>query len=439
MKRSSLGDVLGMVSGHERILGAEDKALLTVTVLLNPYIPIKPFYKQVLFLTSKEREVFYGGTAGGGKSVAMLMAALQYVEAPGYSALILRRTYPELTQEGGLITISHTWLDDTDAVWKEHKKRWEFPSGATLHFGHMETEADRERYQGSAYHFIGFDELTQFTETQYRFMFRSLRKDEDDWLPLRMRATGNPGGVGHQWVKERFIDGDKRFISSTWRENPYLNREEYEKALNELDWVTRRRLKHGDWNVTPEGGLFKKEWFKIEDEPKPIVQKVRFWDLAATPEKEGIDPDWTVGALLGLDADGEVWVLDIRRLRGTPMEVESAILQCARLDGVGTAIRIEQEGGASGKHVIDYYTRKLAGYNFRGARVQTSKVERAKPLSAYAEAGKVHILSREWTQTLLDELEAFPTAGIHDDQVDALTGAFQSLFTETARFSISTL
>ena len=417
-------------------LDYKDKALLALTVLANDYIPVEPFDRQIEFLTAKEREVFFGGAAGGGKSIALLMAALQFVKEPQYAALLLRRTYPELTQEGGLIDIAHQWLDDTDAVWSEQKKRWKFPSGATLQFGHMEHESDRERYQGSSFHFIGFDELTQFTETQYRFMFRSLRKDEGDWIPLRMRATGNPGGVGHEWVKERFIKGDKRFIPSTWRENPYLNREEYERALNQLDWVTRRRLKYGDWDVNPQGGLFKREWFKIHDTAPKMVRKVRFWDLAATPTKEGADPDWTVGLLLGLDSDYDVWVLDVQRIRGTPMEVERLILQTAQLDGLETAIRIEQEGGASGKHVIDYYLRKLAGYNFRGERAMTSKTERAKPVSAYAEAGKIHILNKPWTQTLLDELEAFPTEGVHDDQ-RALSGAFHSLFNETADFSIS--
>lgn len=418
-------------------LNYKDKALLTVTVLANPYIPLEPFDRQLEFILSKEREVFFGGAAGGGKSTALLTAALQFVRESNYAALLLRRTYPELTQEGGLIDIAHRWLDDTDAVWSEQKKRWRFPTGATLQFGHMEHESDRERYQGSSFHFIGFDELTQFTETQYRFMFRSLRKDEGDWIPLRMRATGNPGGVGHEWVKERFIKGDKRFIPSTWKENPYLNRVEYEKALNQLDWITRRRLKHGDWDVNPQGGLFRRSWFRVHDEARTIIRKVRFWDLAATPVGDGGDPDWTVGLLLGLDSDYEAWVLDVLRIRGTPMEVENLILQTAQLDGLETAIRMEQEGGASGKHVIDHYIRKLAGYNFRGERAMTSKIERAKPVSAYAEAGKIHILNRAWTQSLLDELEAFPTEGVHDDQVDALSGAFHSLFNETADFSIS--
>lgn len=417
-----------MGSDDELILTPEDKAVLFTTVIENPYIPHKPFRQQAEFLLSTEEEVFYGGAAGGGKSDALLMAALQYVEAPWYSALILRRTYPELTQEGGLIDRSHEWLGETDAEWSESRKQWTFPTGATLQFGHMEYEKDKYRYQGSAYHFIGFDELTQFTETQYRFMFRSLRKDADDWLPLRMRATGNPGGPGHDWVKERFIEGDKRFIPSTWRENPYLDRESYERALNELDWITRRQLRDGDWYTNPQGGLFQRDWFSVHDEAPRVVDAVRFWDLAATKPTGGSDPDYTVGLLLGKDESGDAWVLDVRRIRGTPREVERLIVQTAQVDGPDIRIRKEEEGGASGKMLTEHFRGLLAGYDFRGVRPVGDKYARARPVSSYAEAGRIHLLRGPWVKEFLDEVEAFPMDGVHDDQVDALSGAFRELF-----------
>lgn len=358
------------------------------------------------------------------------MGALQYAIFPDYSALILRRTYPELTQEDGLIDRSHDWLEGTEATWSESRKQWRFPTGATLQFGHMEYEKDKYRYQGSAYHLIGFDELTQFTETQYRFLFRSLRKHENDPIPLRMRATSNPGGFGHVWVRERFIEGDKTFIPSTWRENPFIDRAEYEKALNELDLITRQQLKHGDWYTNPQGGLFRREWFNIYEQPRKIVERIRFWDLAATKPKKGADPDYTVGLLLGKDIEKEAWVLDVRRIRGTPRDVERLVLNTAVLDGVDTPIIMEEEGGASGKIVIDHYTKLLAGYDFRGIKPSRDKYSRAQPVSSYAEAGKINLVRGNWVNDFLDELEAFPTEGIHDDQVDALSGAFHRLFIE---------
>lgn len=195
-----------------------------------------------------------------------------------------------------------------------------------------------------------------------------------------------------------------------------------------MDWITRRQLKYGDWDVNPQGGLFKREWFPvIEQAPTNLLRMVRAWDLAATIPKPGTDPDYTVGVLLGIDQDNTVYVLDVKRVRESPLNVERLILQTALLDDKQTMIRMEQEGGATGKIVIDDYQRKLIGYNFKGEPARRDKRERAKPVSSYAEAGNIYILNRPWTKDLLDELEAFQTEGIHDDQVDSLSLAFENI------------
>src|SRR5690606_20959218 len=111
------------------------------------------------------------GAAGGGKSDALLMAALQYVDQPNYDALILRRTFKQLALPGALMTRAHEWLDPTDAVWSAGSKQWTFPSGATLTFGHVANAADVKQYDGAAFNFIGMDELTHFEESVYRYLF----------------------------------------------------------------------------------------------------------------------------------------------------------------------------------------------------------------------------------------------------------------------------
>lgn len=128
------------------------------------FIQGSPHPKQALFLglendgALKEGgiiEALFGGGTGGGKSWAMLAAALKYVHIPHYSALLLRRNYPDLKQEGGLMALAHEWLHNTSARWNEVDKSWKFPSGATLRFGYLETENDKYRYQGGEYQFIG--------------------------------------------------------------------------------------------------------------------------------------------------------------------------------------------------------------------------------------------------------------------------------------------
>lgn len=404
-------------------------AVISETIINNPYIPTQPFSKQLEFLNTPETEALYGGQAGGGKSEAILMAGLQWVEDPTYSGLILRRTYKDLALPGALMDRAHEWLQTTDAHWNGTEKTWEFPSGSTLSFGYLAHENDKYQYQSSEFQFIAFDELTQFTESQYLYLFSRLRRKEGSQIPLKIRSGSNPGGVGHEWVKTRFITNhDLPFIPASYKENPYLDQAEYSKSLDKLDWITRRQLKYGDWDVNPQGGLFKREWFPvIEQAPTNLLRMVRAWDLAATIPKPGTDPDYTVGVLLGIDQDNTVYVLDVKRVRESPLNVERLILQTALLDDKQTMIRMEQEGGATGKIVIDDYQRKLIGYNFKGEPARRDKRERAKPVSSYAEAGNIHILNRPWTKDLLDELEAFQTEGIHDDQVDSLSLAFDNI------------
>ena len=405
----------------------------TLTVPSTRYIPHKPTPKQLAFLLLDIPEALYGGAAGGGKSDALLMAALQYVHVPGYAALLLRKTYADLALPGALMSRAIEWLAPSDAQWKGAGKEWVFPSGATLTFGYLDTENSHFRYQSSEFQFIGFDELTQFRETQYRYLFSRLRRLEGQTVPLRMRAASNPGGVGHEWVRERFIDVDKEeesrlFIPATLSDNPYLDRDTYLNSLSQLDPITRQQLLHGDWTARQAGGMFQREWLPLVEElPVQINKSVRYWDLAATVPRAGVDPDYTAGVRVDYGADGLYYIVDIKRARGTPADIEALIYQTAMLDGGKTHIVIEQEPGASGVNTIYHYvTRVLKDFTVRGQRASGSKVERAGPVSSQTEVGNVRMLRGAWIGPFLDEVEAFPV-GSHDDQVDALSGAFKVL------------
>ena len=397
------------------------------------YIPHKPTPKQYAFLMLDIQEALYGGAAGGGKSDALLMGALQYASVPNYSALLLRRSYTDLSLPGALMDRTRQWLSTTDAVWRDSNKTWVFPGGGTLTFGYLERPGDEYRYQSTEFQYVGFDELTQFTETQYRYLFSRLRRLSDTNVPLRMRAASNPGGIGHEWVRERFIDAEgtvegRIFISASLPDNPYLDQDAYLNSLQQLDPITRQQLLMGDWSARQPGNLFKREWFPVVSELPVMVNKsVRYWDLAATPAKLGTDPDYTAGVRVDYGADGLYYVVDVQKMRGTPGEVEALIKQTADIDGGGTQIFIEQEPGASGVNTIYHYvTRVLKDYTVRGQRATGSKVERAGPVSSQAEVGNVRLYRGAWLGPFLDEVEAFPLGG-HDDQVDALSGAFMRL------------
>lgn len=241
-------------------------------------------------------------------------------------------------------------------------------------------------------------------------------------------ATYTPKGKKH-FTYDIFPDDHEKHNTAIFRsrtaDNPFLPdgfvdvlRSQYTsaKAAQELD------AKYVDFS----GGLFKREWFNICTDYPRDCRKVRFWDLAATIAKPGNDPDYTAGALLG-EKHGKIYILDVKRVRQSPADNERLIRQTAQEDGLSTPISIEQEGGSSGKIVIDHYARKiLQGFAFTGERATTSKEQRADPIAAAAENGNVHICKQNWTKQVLDELEEFPS-GRHDDVVDAISGAFAML------------
>ena len=387
-------------------------------------------HKQAEFLMLTCREALYGGAAGGGKSEALLMAALQFADVPGYNALLLRRTYQDLMLPSALMDRSIQWLRPTQAHWNAKDYIWTFPSGARLTFGYLKAELDKYRYQSAEFQFIGFDELTQFTETQYRFLFSRLRRLEGVHVPLRMRSASNPGGIGHDWVKQRFlIEGKKYnrlFVPAKLEDNPHVDRETYIQSLNNLDPITRRQYLDGDWSARHGGSKFKREWFKVVEESPAKAKRVRYWDLAATTPQPGKDPDYTVGVKVA-EKDGVYYIEDVRRDRLSPQQVEKLISQTAVLDGKTVDIYMEQEPGSSGISLIDYYSRFiLKGFTFRGHKTTGPKEVRANPVSSAAEAQNIKLVKADWINAFLDEAEAFPL-GDHDDQIDALSGAFEML------------
>lgn len=148
-------------------------------------------------------EILFGGAKGGGKSDVLLFGALRFIDRAGYKALIIRRTFPRLKE---IIDRSMVFTK-LGGRYNRTEKIWRFPSGAQIIFGHCENEGDELNYQGHQYHYIGFDQVEEFTENMFNIISACGRKTDD--IPILIRCTANPGGVGRLWVKRRWIDGKK--------------------------------------------------------------------------------------------------------------------------------------------------------------------------------------------------------------------------------------
>jgi len=219
------------------------------------------------FLSRSEFEVLFGGSAGPGKTDCLIAGMARDVGHPRYHGLLLRRTFPQLQE---IIDRCHRLYPLLGGSYRATDKRWVFPSGAMIDLGHMQHETDKYNYQGKEYHRVGFDELTQFTESMYTYLFSRVRTT-DESITCQVLSTTNPGGIGHYWVKERFVTitqslrtffdpktGLSRvFVPATIEDNPtlYENDPAYLARLESLPEIERMRLRYGIWDAF-EGQVF---------------------------------------------------------------------------------------------------------------------------------------------------------------------------------------
>lgn len=368
--------------------------------------------------------LLYGGAAGGGKSIFLLLAASLWTDYPDYAALMLRRNYGDLTQEGGILNEARKWWTNAGARWRQDMFAFEFPSGATIAFGHLSDSGAHLRYQGGEYQHIAFDEAGNIPSAQIDFLQTRLRKKAGNPIPLQMRLTANPGGVSHNYLKDRYMRGadpEYEFIPSQIEDNDHLDRDAYIKTLEGLDSVTYKRYRYGDWDIAPSEFFALNELERIDHAPDDIVLTIRAWDLAATETG-----DYTAGVLLGRRADDTLTILDLQRFRLPPGQVERRIMQTAQRDGAETRIYIEQEPGSSGKLLARQLKVMLQDYLVATIPSTGQKTARARPLATAIENGIVSMAGGAWNGALLDELGNFPD-GDNDDIVDALSLAFNRL------------
>lgn len=294
---------------------------------------------------------------------------------------------------------------------------------------------DPEHARGPSLRGAVWDEMSLCDQKAFDILIACLRyQGEQGWLAGGM----TPKGLNH-WTAQVFNDPqrpDAKCFHSTTNQNPFNPPNFAETLAKQYTKAFAQQEIQGQF-VTLGGSLMRREWFKIVTVTPPLFSVMRYWDMASTLADGNNDPDWTAGAKVGRTKDGRWIVLDMRHARLTPGGNEMLVQYTTQEDGRSVAVGMEEEGGASGKSLIDHYRRNLlVGYNFRGYRPTGDKVVRAMPFAAAAEAGNVLMLQGAWNKLLLDELESFSNDCPHDDQVDAISGAINVLASRFIKPSI---
>ncbi len=398
--------------------------------------------KQHLFLILDHvLEVMFGGAGGGGKTISLLLASQQYSDVPGHSALILRRTYKELSKSGAIMDRAHEMFRGTSAVWNGQEKCFFFPTGhgnkpSRLQFGYLESERDKYQYQSAEFQDIFFEELTEFEESQYTFLFSRLRKPADMDCPLRMRSATNPGGIGHGWVKARFpVDrepapSDPIFIPAAINDNFAIDKDAYIRSLMNLLPIDRERIMNGNWTVTDGGRVIDRRWFAntfIDAPPPGILVRCRAWDLAASRDTTN---KRTAGVRMCRTVDDGYIVEHSVADWLVPGDRDDLIKSTAETDTPRVKILIEEEGGSGGPAQNQAIIKKLAGWDAESIKVtggDGDKIRRAGPFAAQCKIGNVKIVRGPWNEDYLNELHAAQEKARLLDQVDASSLAFNWL------------
>jgi predicted phage terminase large subunit-like protein len=441
-----------------------------------PNEPVAPklISPQHLFLITDADEALYGGAAGGGKSIALIADAAAQAHLESYSAILFRKTIGDLQGSDGLLEKTNEFYVRARANYSAGQMRWRFLSvkgkqAGTVTLRHLRNKEHVTAHEGLAYAFIGFDELQQHNEEDYIFL-TSRNRCVNPEVKLKIRATANPGGNGHGWIKKRWgawldkkypkgyaIDHEafkakglkhsgkradsgevrwflrvndvetevpegtkfsrsRTFIAALLQDNPYLMRNQnYMNTLMNLPLVKRNRLLFGDWEILEDGNIFKREWFHIVRTAPRGLQWFRGIDCASSEEKQA---DNTAYAEIAFDGRNNLYIRFVGAEKLEWSKQREWLKEVVFNDPLETGIERASNGSAL---YSDFRNDPdLVHLRFFSVVPDRDKVERASIWSYRAEQGKVYLVEGSWNDAFVDECVAFPM-GLHDDRVDAVS------------------
>lgn len=410
----------------------------------------------------------YGGSVYGGKSWALTFEPTKHLHVPGFTFVTFRRVTPEIRNPGGIWDESLKMYPAFSGQAREQPLEWDFPSGARGKFAGLQYDQDVLSWKSSQICLLMFDQLEEFTEYQFWYMLSrnrstcgvqpyvraSCNPDPDSWLADFLAwwidedtgyAIPERSGVSRWFVRIQndVVWGDTReelverfpdevplsvcFIRARLEDNRIGVEKDpgYQARMEKLPLVDRERLLGGNWKIRASAGLvFDRGVAPIVAAAPVQARRIRAWDKAASPGKG----DWTAAVRMSIDESTKlIYVEDVVRGQWASGQRKKVEEEIAKLDTRAVSIHFEQEPGSGGKESAESSIQRLQGYVVSAATMTGDKVARAGPFAAQWQAGNVRLVHGPWNEAYLRELHAFPTTGVHDDQVDASSAAFNRL------------
>jgi len=415
------------------------------TIKENPFINFELHPKQELVaLTSCHNqdginEFLTGGPGGGGKTLLLAALALQFVEFSHYRCLVTRKKYRELVGTGSVFDI----LKNIPGLKSRESGLIKIvaPSGAEIHFKAFDNESHKQDVKGESYHTILNDEASELNESTLRFLYRSLRKKVDDWIPLRFGNASNPGGDSTDYLTEKYVDGESPYIRMGYKDNPYIDDETYEEALKELDYIDQQYQLKGDWHYKPSvGDLISRSEAEAQliNLTTPITYELIGIDLA------GKGKDMFAVVCYDLLANGLEYIKDFNQTQSH--NPEDMLLNFIFKHNPNPAapmtsmIVIEQEGGGSPEYAKKYFEDMITEFGYdipvELKKPQGNKYQRARPLMHSIRYGNTKLNENaDYIHDFIDEsIELSPDGkGRSPNLVDSASLARNYLHTEILR------
>ena len=437
---------------------------------------------QTAFLSSPADIVIYGGAAGGGKTYGLLLEPTRHLHNEKFGAVIFRRILKSIKIEGGMWDESQGIYGPIGGTPRSGDLVWTWPSGVKVTFAGIEHEVDKYAYHGAQIALIGFDQLEEFSEAMFFYMFSRNRSMSGVVPYVRASANPQPGwlakfldwwiaddgyanleragvlrwfvrrgeeiywGASEEDLKQKFegeLPKSVTFIPATVYDNKILLETDpsYLSNLQALPPVERARLlgdrkRGGNWKIKPEAGkLYNRSWFDYRGDLPKGGTDCLYWDLAATKkdfDTKGKGPSYTAGVCIRKVA-GEYFVHHVYADQIGPAEIErqfvSLSFQLARkalFTNTKFRVRWEEEPGSASKRESRRLVAELDGLDAKGLRVRSDKFVRGRAFASQAEAKNVLLITAPWGEMWLDHMHNQPDTP-HTDIHDATTGAYNSL------------